>query len=560
MKKLGSELKEFLQCKVYVLILSLVAACSYGFTMVHPSIGMDDTAIPLYFKEGLAPYVGRWTLYIINKFFRIDDFAPWMVELVSILLFMLSVTLWCILFRRICQWKVTIPTGSYVFVAAIFLSSPIISEIYVFYLHNGICIGYGMTALAVLSQLNCLSEGCSRKRQIGNLLSAAAFLTLALGCYESFVVVYACGVIMSFFLIRVLYGKKETGAPYRSKAFSWIVTCAVTGGLSLAFRGIVLAIVKAVFGLDKFAVMNVAYRSLFSGLFQDSSEMIMELKRFFMKFYVNAFVYIPIAVLVVSFVGIGFYSLYKGIRQKDIFLPLCSGAMVILPVIMCMIEGIATRYRTGQYIPLVGAFAVMLLLIELHGNKLPKVLPVICYGALGILLYNQCQDMNRWFYLDYLKYEDAKAVMKQVAYDLEKDYDTTKPIVFRGAYRVPYEITQDAYCSFSSKQYQWICRVSDLIDPHLKEKYFAENGRGYIFAETPIVSTLQWGVTAFDGTAGQLEKFWSMHGHSFVCERDLDKIEEAEEIRNEVQMPGYPMEGYILECEEYIIVNLESAQ
>ena len=228
---------------------------------------------------------------------------------------------------------------------------------------------------------------------------------------------------------------------------------------------------------------------------------------------------------------------------------------------MSMVEGLATRYRSAQYVPIVGAFAVLLILIEFGLHKLPRWIPVCSYVLLGILIYNQCTDMNYWFYLDNLKYQDAKEVMSQIAYDLEKDYGTGKPIVFRGAYTVPKSISSGACVSFSSREYQWIAKLTDPIDPHLKEKYFLEKGSAYIFAESPVVSTLQWGVTAFDGTSQQLINFWKMHGYdSFTCVTDLDIIEEAEQIRAGENMPGYPKPGYIKECDEYIIVNFSDVE
>lgn len=45
-----------------------------------------------------------------------------------------------------------------------------------------------------------------------------------------------------------------------------------------------------------------------------------------------------------------------------------------------------------------------------------------------------------------------------------------------------------------------------------------------------------------------------MQGFDFVIETDLEKIEQAEELRT--GMPSFPQEGYIKEFEEYIIINL----
>ncbi len=559
MRKFLSDVKVFCQCKCYVIGLTIIALAAYGFAISHYAIGMDDTVIPLYFEEGLAPYVGRWSLFLINKFFHISDFVPWMTELASVIILMLSTTLWCVLWKRICQNKVVLPIWSYLFVAAVFISCPLISEVFVFYLHNGVCLGYGVTALAVFALLSGLSLKVTKVNAIGKLLLSAVLLTVALGFYESFIVVYIMGALLCFFLIRCLYGKKEKESPWRVKLSHWIGSGLLTVSVSVVLRFIVLKSIVYLCKLDRFNNYNVLYRKLFGDIFTAEGELTMVLKRFWVKYYVNAVAYLPITVLVVAIGVIGVYSLYRGIRKKDFILPVCTVVLVLLPIFMSLVEGLTTRYRTAQYVPLVCAFAVLLILIELYAHQNPKWILVCSYLFVGILIFNQCTDMNKWFYIDYLKYQDAREVMDQVAYDLEKDYDATKPIVFRGAYVVPYEICSDAYVSFSSAEYGWICRMTDPIDTHLKEKYFAPIG--FCFAESPVVSVLQWGITAFDGTSQQLIEFWRMHGHdSFRCVKDLQVIEEAEAIRENTNMPGYPKKGYIMELEDYIIVNLADAQ
>ena len=561
MKRLWKDFRVFCQCKAYVIGLTLLAVCAYGYAVTHYAIGMDDTVIPLYFEEGLAPYVGRWSLFVLNKIFHIADFVPWMVELVSVLILMLSVTLWCVLWKRICEPRIVLPAWSYVFVAGIFLSCPLISEVFVFYLHNGICLGYGVVALALLCLMNGLSLKKSRKYRLGQLVLSAVLVAVAMGFYESFLIVYIMGAVMCFFLIRRFYGKKDGDSEYSSKLLSWIGSGVLIVLAGMVIRTVVLAVLKTVYHLEELGRYDVLYRSLFGDVFTAEGELVMTLKRFFVKYYVNAVVYLPIAVLVFALAFLGIYSLYHGIRKKDVLLPVCTVVLVVLPVFMSLVEGLATRYRSAQYVPVVGAFAVLLAMLELHLHKLPKWVPALGAVCMGVLLFNQCTDMNKWFYLDVLKYQDAEEVMSRIAYDLEKECDISKPIVFRGAYTVPYEISGDAYVSFSSPQYQWICRLTDWLDPHLKEKFFAENGQGYVFAETPVVSTLQWGVTAFDGTSGQLIEFWKMHGYdNFRCEMDLDVIEEAERIRKEENMYGYPKDGYIKECEDYIIVNFSDVE
>lgn len=555
MSRLWNELKGFWASKSYVIGLSIVTLCAYGYAVTHQAIGMDDTVIPLYFEEGLAPYVGRWSLFVINKIFHIADFIPWMTELVSVMILMLSVTLWCILWKRICEPRVSLPTWSYLFVAAVFLSCPLISEVFVFYLHNGICLGYGVTALAVLCFVNSLKSGEERKRRLGNLLLSAVLLTIALGFYESFVMVYIMGAVTCFFLIHWLYDKKDNESLWLAKLLPWLGNGLLTVLLSVVMRFVILKVLSVVYNLERLSHYDVLYRQLFGDIFVIEGELAMVLKRFFVKYYVNGIVYLPITVLVLAIIFIGLLSLYGFIRKKDFILPVCCAALVLLPVGMSLVEGLDTRYRTAQYVPLVCAFAVLLILIQLYLGKRPKWLLLGSYFLLSVLIYNQCTDMNKWFYVDYMKYQDARSVMNQIAYDLEKHHDISKPLIFTNGYEVPYEICKDVYVSYSSPEYRWICRLTDPIDPHLKEKYFSP--MGFCFGEGPIISVLQWGVTAFDGTSQQLIEFWKMHGHdAFRCETDLQVVKEAEEICRIEKMPAYPQNGYIKECENYIIVNL----
>lgn len=540
-------MKFFWSNKFYVYVVSLAAVCSYGFKISHESIGIDDTCIPLYFEEGLAPAVGRWTLYLINKFFHISDFAPWMTDLTGVLLLLFAATAWCVVFSRIVGREKYMM--AYTFFSALFLSCPLISEIYVYYLHNGVSLAYGLSAVGLLLLLKAMETETGRKGRLLAALAAAAVLAAALGCYESFMIVFVVGVILLFLLVRG-WGNRER--KYIGSIWIWGGTTAVTVVSAIGFRWLALRLILGLFHIGIPESFRVEYRSVFSFMDLGKQELIMNLKRHLVKYFLNAFAYRPITILVLGFVIIFLICIVTGIRNKDIFLPLAALALPVLPACMVVIEGKDTYYRAAQYVPLIGAFAAFLLL-RLVKEHFPGFCMAVSVALASILLWNQCAEMNQWFYVDYMKYQDARNVMEQVAYDLEKGYDTAKPIVFRGAYYVPYEIAKDAYLEYDSAEYGWIRRIGDLIDPHLVEKYNAENGHGYDFAETPVNSILRWGATAFDGTAAQLGNFMKMLGHDFVIEMDLRKIDEAEKITGD--MSHFPAEGYIRDCGEYIIVN-----
>lgn len=560
MKRLAEDVKSFFQYKYYLAGLALIAAGAYGFAVTHYAVGMDDTAVALYYEEGLAPYVGRFSLFLLNRVLGLSlgEFAPWLVELASVLILMVSATLWCVVWKRACGDRLKLSGWIYLAASGMFISCPLISEVFVFYLHNGVCSGYGITALAVL----CLMGGLEREwpsvgRGSQTLLSGV-LLCVALGFYESFLIVYIMGAVMAFLLLRLFVGKRGGGV-YDHRSGAWALHGAAAVAVGLLLRGAVLVILKWAYRLESLSVYDVRYRHLFGDIFTVQGELAMLLKRFYVKYFVNAVVYFPVGILVAAMLFLTVYLLYQTVRKRDVLLLLCLAAVAALPVLMSLAEGLATRYRSAQYVPLLCSFTVLLILAQIQLCR-PRVWLRVCCGVLlSILLFNQCAEMNKWFYVDYLKYQDAVRVMNQVACDLERECDISKPIVFRGAYKVPASLLQEAYVDFGSGEYRLICMLTDPIDVHLKEKYYVAGTAAYSPLEMPAVSVLQWGVTAFDDTAGQLIRFWEMHGiEGFRCEMDFERIDRAEQIRQERNMPGYPREGYILECEDYIIVNLEN--
>lgn len=539
------DVKQFFTNKIFCFVVCLAAIGSYGFKISHISIGIDDTCVPLYFEDGLAPAVGRWTLFLINKIFHISEFTPWITDLVGVLFLIVSSALWCVLLWRVFGNRVS--DIGYVFFASLFITCPLISEVYVYYLHNGIGLGYGLTAVALLYVQDILKNNYQWRKCCIDVLNAAIFLTIALGCYESFMMVYIMGVVLLFIAMGMIYEKG-----YGSKIWKWGVFAVIPVILAMLLRSIMINLVCAVFQVSIPENFNVGLRSLslFSG---SASELFMYVKRYWVKFFLNFFAYLPITVLVFGIGTLFVLCVIHGIKKKDVCLPLAAIALPILPVLLIFIEGKESYYRASQYVPLVGAFAVFLLVW-----KGQQILPVwgkrVGIFALTALLWNQCEEMNRMFYFDYLKYEYFKDVVTKVAYDLGNGYDLSKPVIFEGECSVPRYIVENVSLRFDSTEYRIIKKIGDLVDEHLIEKYNMSDGTGYLYVETPIFSTLQWGITAFDDTSREIGNFMSMHGYEVIIETDLMKIKQAEELS--VDMRRFPQEGYIREYEEYIIINL----
>jgi hypothetical protein len=106
-------------------------------------------------------------------------------------------------------------------------------------------------------------------------------------------------------------------------------------------------------------------------------------------------------------------------------------------------------YRAAQFLPLFSAWGLLLAAVacyRISGRfvRCKKVISGIAVVGLCVVLWNQCVDMNRWFYVDSLKYEDAKNTMNRIAYELERDYDDGvlqyEGSVYYGGYEYEFEI------------------------------------------------------------------------------------------------------------------------
>ena len=192
-----------------------------------------------------------------------------------------------------------------------------------------------------------------------------------------------------------------------------------------------------------------------------------------------------------------------------------------------------------------------------------RLKPALCSTIRGIaavllliLLYHQAYDMNRWFYIDHLKYEDTKNTLEEVALVIKRDHDASKPICVIGKYETPESLLEEAYCPSWSKKYLLTEFLVKKVDESLFEEY--NTPYGYTFVETPHLSFISWGATAFYQFDRELIKFWNMHGFNFREDSDLEHYKAAKEIMK--GGPAWPKEGSVVEMEDYIIVNFGNGQ
>lgn len=576
MKSWTEDFAAFWKNKFYAVSLALTAVFSYGFMVTHHTVGIDDTPYALYFEDGLAAIVGRWVMFLINKAAHISDFAPFLTDLAGVLIFMAGVTVWCVLLKRIFLDK--IPMYGYILFACLFLSNPLISEVYTYYLHNGVAAGYLFCGVSLCFFLEgCVRFGGKKAGFDGKpfllWLGSALCLWVAMGCYESFMIVYLVGVCIALCSLRMNRGRGRREASKKCegetceaavRVIPALCAAALIAVVGIILRSVMILLVTRVFGLESLRdeAVQRSLTEMAGWLFKEGafSELGMILKRVFVMYGVFGYAYYPIKIYVAACICALLVSLWRAIRCRDPWILVLAIGSITASYLLVFVEGKATLYRSAQFLPLFCAWGLLLAVFAvgravewMKGKKIRGKLGLIhllTAAALAVVVWNQCTDMNKWFYVDYLKYEDAKNTMNQIAYELEKNFDTSKPVVFTGTYSIPKSIIGDAYVDYGSETYFKMLRLTSLVDEHLLEKF--NRDYGVWVAQTPSLSVLDWGRYAFDNDE-ELVRFFSMHGHELKPLLDEKEYGKAEEYS--LKLPSFPEEGAIVDMGEYIIVH-----
>lgn len=571
-------LRHFLKNRRYLGILLLTAVCAYGYKVTNATIGIDDTPSLYYFEEGLIAIVGRWVLFLLNKLCSIAEFLPFLTDFAAVVLLVAAAVVWSALFYSVFGEK--IPVIGYAFFAAVFVSSPLISEVFTYFLHNGIAIGYlgcGIS-LCFLREWQCcvkkprkgttIPSKC-RDLAVGKIVCTAIFLWIAVGCYESFMILWLAGLLLLLLAERICMESIQRHCGMETGVFAALIAGAAAALVAVILRSLMIVIVTKVFHLEYLQgeAVQRSVTEMLGWMFQPGAlgELAMILKRTFVLYGVFAYAYLPIRIFVLSAVVIVAVTLWRGICSRDLWAILLLPAAYLAAFSLLFIEGKATLYRSAQFLPVFCGYGALLFVYAVWqvtaqreetekkslSRRISGGVRKVAILLLAMITWNQCADMTKWFYIDQKKYDAAVKTVDQIALDLERNFDTSKPVIFTGNYEIPYSIIQDAYVSYGSTTYYKMKRLTDLIDPDLLDKY-NRGSKGVWVAQTPALSVIDWGRYAFDSDA-ELVKFFAMHGHWLVAEEDISLYAGAE--KESLELPEYPQDGYIVDKGDYIIVH-----
>ena len=554
-KPLGAALKELVCSRPYMIALVLTAIFSYGYSVVHNSISTDDFTADIYYPWGGENVAqGRFTILLLAHLFRMMKNVPYFCDVLSVVSFALGAMLFCVFFDRACLGKLSM--GAKIVFSCVLISYPAINEIFVYGGGNfSVCLGYVLTGAALL----LFQQWYAEKKRLP-LLWCGVALFFVVSLYESFAVVFLCGVVIMLILNFYYNPDDADKSRFRKVLLKGLVAIGILAA-AVILESILGKIVLKAEGIEP--SMNAANAIRWFLKTEDDpvthakTLIVNILSGITMLYWVAAPHYLPLLIIDVA-VCLCFVI---GVVAALFF------ALVILQGVLTVMGGTVTPLRCCQYYGVLIAFLAMLLFqrvtdwakssSRLKKPALRKGISVLC-GLLAFwLVFVQAYDLNNWLFLDVMRSEEEIAVMRSICEEVEKNYDTeAKPVVFVGEYHISRFITDQCTLPLGDERAVKAAAFWEKAGLHQVaedvETYFGEDELKFVSSN--LTSYLFWAVSAFNQPNQEIMKLCHYLGYDFhTVERMHDFY--AKSFLS-IDNPAYPKEGYIIDTDEAIVVNL----
>jgi len=518
-----------------VIITVATLLLSFGYVLAHSTIGTDDTALDRYADGTELLAQGRFTIPLLQRLFGIFDYAPWWTECLAVCGLLLGILSWCLLLQRASNDQ--LKQRSYFAFAVIFGSYPLINEIFIY---STACLAVTILYTAVAVDLLLMLE-YTRERKHRSIIIAIVILVMVISTYESFAVVYLAGVVC-LLILQYLYTENRSNLLQLMRSFSVMLLPLL---VAVILEKLIADSIVLVMGLEKSLNSASSVVWLTGSLTETLANIV---SRIALYYFAAGISYLPILIYALTvFLALGMGMAYW-LKKRSSTLFLLLTALICSTWSLTFIQGIVTPYRACQVFTLFTAF-VLMLAVQFYANR--RIVGNIVTVAVMLIALLQSRDLNQWFYFDYLKYQQDVCIMQQVAYELAKNHDLQKPVIFVGSPAIADNIL--AHSSFQKNSFVKTAagyaagllpdRYQRLASQVIEKRYNQSTATGLF---------MSWGVCAFDEVNTELLKFFKMHGYNFR-KGNIRQYNEA--IRTALFLPVWPKSGSIIDSGEYIIIN-----
>lgn len=523
----------FLKDAKYLIPLLLSAAIGFSFAMTHFSVGADDTCVDRYFEGGYLLAQNRVTGYLVDKVLHVYAVKPFVPDFLGVLFLITSALIFSAVFKRISRNKLHPLT--YTIFTCIFVSYPLIFEIFIVMGANiSICLGYALSSFAILFALDALET-----KRFGSFCKSSIALYFAISCYESFAAVYLCALTIVLTL-KYLFGDAKD--KYVGKVILTGLTLFIPLIVALVIYKAVESVLVPYINLPNYAATGIAWKSNTQTLYQVFIDL---WKGVVLKFVYSGLIFQPITSLVLAMISAVILAVFYTVKYKRAAIILIILAMLLSIVSLSILQGYATFYRSCQVFALFTAFVLSLMLHQIlssNGSKYFKNFAVI---MISILVFRQANDLNNWFYVDYMRSEEERTMANLIAYQVKSEFNINKPVIFTGGNGISENI--NSYLTI--KPNTWNGKIFNNV----ASKMMGSDMSGYKFVEGDMVPIYGWAIGAFGEVNTELLKYFRMNGHTFK-QGTPEMFNEAIEISR--YRPVWPAKGSIFETPAYVVVHL----
>lgn len=490
--------------KLLIIGSILIAVLAYGFAVTNFSIGVDDPgAFHYLYSDGWGSMIqqGRLLHIVLNWITGLVEFVPFLNDFLGAALFWASSLAFCFLFQYISNFRFS--SMACLTFAGLYISFPIINEKFIYNLDVvAFMLSYLCIALSAYTGYRAIFQ--KEKRQ---LILAFFFCVIGISSYESFVTLFVC-VVLSIFVIKA-FTDAEQKMKWKEVFVRGLLMAAILA-VACAFYYTIVFIVQVATDQADFVRSSVWAQGL--GLFT-------VFESFFTGTLPNMLNFSSVSMAVfwtASAIG-AVMSIWYGFVKKTWIIPLCYLGMFVSNFLIHISVGYYMLRAAQTCCFFVGVVGLLTVTFAEKFNVTKR----IAYVLACLLILIQVQDLNKWFYNDYSRYQKEAYAVHSIATELRKYYDVSKPVVFTGK-------------------------------PDYYGTYFASPAKN---SQVNGSSVLRWGVRTFGEVQSKaMIELFKMHGYYFLKPTTIEQSLEA--IKHSKTMPPWPEEGAIREYNDYIIVNI----
>lgn len=521
--------------------LIIAAVAGYGYEITHSSLGIDDVCIGLYFDDGLGVSIGRWPFYVINKLFHVTGFEPFIMEFAAVLILMFAAIVWSAVLRYILGDK--LPIACYAVFSAMFLDYSLIAEVFIYYLQNGVPIIYTLVGMAVFDFYYLYTHDLEQKQRILHKLGMSLLVSVSVGFYEAAANVFLTGVLL--IMIVDCFGANHMRIRKFKQFFMSLFLVGRVLVYAIVERSLITKVCMAIFGIESYS-----YRSAGSMLriLKYPGRILTIIRQILRDYVFVGLAYYPIGLFVATSILFIVIIIAGSIYKKNLYILflgiICYGSIFVLS----LPQGDALPYRSNLMIALLVAMVLFYLTYVILKCRY-QLINVIGMVLVISVVYNSAFDLNHWFAFEYEKNQSELAVVDQVAYDLQKGgYNIAeKPVVFIGSYELNPAILEKCSMGSDTPGYSVIKDLNDWMEE--------ETGERYVYVQTLSWSLIDWAIPGFyiyEGYNREMIRLFEERGYQLIW-GGTELYEKA--LEQEEQLNEYPLEGYIREYDDYIVVR-----